>query len=400
MQIAQVMAGYSLGEADLLRRAMGKKKLERWPSSGAASLGGPRPTASTSELAERHLRPARQVRAYGFNKSHSAAYGYISYQTAYLKAHYRPEYMAALMTIESANTDKVLTVHSGLPCGPASPCVPVCVNRSVRQFSVPKRPPTPERRSGPVIQFGLAAVKNVGGGAIEAILEARERPQAAASTRPSDFFEQHRLQARQQAGHREPHQGRRLRLLRGLPACAARGARRRHDRWVCATRKTAAAGQVGLFAAARALPSPGRLPLPRSPRVPPLREAHLRARGLGLYLSGHPMQAHQGDVARFASGPLSGLRARVSATPMLEVRLVVLPTEIRKTKTRRGDRMAFVRLEDVDAGSIECVFFSDPWARSQRAARGRRARAAHRSRGAARWRSEGPGQRPRSPGPT
>src|SRR5690606_11872437 len=136
MQIAQVMAGYSLGEADLLRRAMGKKKAEEMDQQRARFVSGSIANRIAEEKAVEIFDLMAKFAAYGFNKSHSAAYGLISYQTAYLKAHYRPEYMAALMTIESANTDKVLTYL--LDCRRGGVAVePACINRSQRGLSVP-----------------------------------------------------------------------------------------------------------------------------------------------------------------------------------------------------------------------------------------------------------------------
>jgi DNA polymerase-3 subunit alpha len=167
MQIANVLASYSLGEADLLRRAMGKKKPEEMAKqrdrfmSGAAALGHPKGTAG--EVFDQMEKFA----GYGFNKSHSAAYGLVSYQTAYLKTHYPVEFMAALLTSETSKPENVVKyIHECKEMG--IQVEPPDVQISGSQFTPHI---TPE---GEAIRFGLAAVKNVGGNAIDSILKARE----------------------------------------------------------------------------------------------------------------------------------------------------------------------------------------------------------------------------------
>ena len=166
MQIAQVLAGYSLGDADLLRRAMGKKKVEEMAKQKIFFVEGATKNGHDPKLAAEIFDLLAFFAGYGFNKSHSAAYGVVSYHTAYLKAHHRAEYMAALMTIEGNNTDKLLSYigdckRAGLEI------LPPDVNHSLRNFNVDA-----DRRTE--IRFGLGAIKGLGDGAIEAIIEARE----------------------------------------------------------------------------------------------------------------------------------------------------------------------------------------------------------------------------------
>ena len=162
LQIANKLAGYSLGEADLLRRAMGKKKpaemakqRERFVSGCAARDIDPARAAEVFDL-------IAELAEYGFAKSHSTAYALITYQTAYLKANHPREYLAALLTVESGNHDK-LARYIGHARAKGIEVLPPDVNESQRDFTV----------TGGGIRFGLAGVKNVGEGAIEAILEAR-----------------------------------------------------------------------------------------------------------------------------------------------------------------------------------------------------------------------------------
>ncbi len=364
MQIAQEMAGYSLGEADLLRRAMGKKKAEEMEKQKSRFVSGSVEAGIAEEKAVEIFDQLAMFAAYGFNKSHSAAYGYVSYQTAWLKAHYRPEYMAALMTIEAANTDKVLMYIRD--CQAHGIRVDsVCLNRSMSAFEVPR----PEDRRADadgnvedVVIFGMKAVKNVGGGAVAAIIEAREKAggrfeDAYAFFEHADFRRINKRVVEQliKAGAFDFSKVPRRALMEGLEDAMSLGARQQADR---------AAGQVSLFGALAGT-SKVKAPRFRFPDVDewPLTERLQHERDvLGLYLTGHPMEVHGADVDRFASAPIGQLdQLQVGA----EVRVLGVPGDIRTVRTRAGDRMAFVQLDDVDA-SIECTFFSGAWARSQR----------------------------------
>ncbi len=360
MQIAQVMAGYSLGEADLLRRAMGKKKQSEMDKQRVRFLSGSVEREIPEEKATEIFDLMAKFAAYGFNKSHSAAYGWIAYQTAYLKAHYRPEYMAALMTIEAANTDKVLAYV--LDCRKAGiEILPVCVNHSQKHFSVPAPADRPRNEEGEMvdqIRFGLAAVKNVGGGAIDAVLEARERAGGSFESAFAffEYVDPTKVNKRVaenlvKAGAFDAFGIPRRALLEGLEAAVTLGARAQRDR---------DAGQIGLFAASPQSPS---FRFPELTEWPLAQKLASEREVLGLYLSGHPMQAHEADVARYATATLSQLAEHVDAD---EVRVIAMSVDTRVVRTKRGDKMAFVRLEDARA-SIEGVFFSEPWARSQRA---------------------------------
>ncbi|MBX2801202.1 MAG: DNA polymerase III subunit alpha [Myxococcales bacterium] len=364
MQIAQVMAGYSLGEADLLRRAMGKKKQSEMDKQRERFVSGSIANDIPVEKATEIFDLMAKFAAYGFNKSHSAAYGWIAYQTAYLKAHYRPEFMAALMTIEAANTDKVVAYL--VDCRRAGiDVLPVCVNQSWHQFSVPPladRPVDDDGNVRSVVRFGLGAVKNVGAGAIEAIIEARE--EAGGSFESTfDFFRRvdyTRVNRRViehlvKAGALDFEGVPRRALIEGLDAAITVGSRAQAD---------AAAGQIGLFATAGAQTKRPEFRYPDLPEWPLSQKLGHERDVLGLYLSGHPMQAHGSDVARYATC------VRLTSLPQFrdaeEVRVMGLAVDVRTIRTRRNDKMAFVRLEDA-SDSVECVFFSDAWARSMRA---------------------------------
>ncbi len=356
MQIAQEMSGYSLGEADMLRRAMGKKKPEEMAKQKDRFMSGAIANKIDPGKAEEIFDLLAKFAAYGFNKSHSAAYGYVSYQTAYLKANYRPEYMAALMTIESANTDKVLIYIQD--CRRAGIEVqPVCVNESMRQFWVPRSSVDAGEQ---VIRFGMGAVRNVGGGSIRAIIEAREEGGPFATV--LDFFERVDPKAINRrvvenlikAGAFDFSGVPRAALMGGLDQVMGEGARRRREKEL---------GQGNLFGGFSPKPTESAFRFPAVTEWPLSHKLEHEREVLGLYLSGHPMQAHRADVERYASGSITEL---ATSNVEGEVRILGVPSDIKTIKTKRGDRMAFVVMEDAH-GTVECVFFSDPWLRSQSA---------------------------------
>jgi DNA polymerase III subunit alpha len=358
MQIAQLMGGYSLGEADILRRAMGKKDAAQMDEQRVRFVDGSVANNIDREKADEIFDLLAKFAEYGFNKSHSAAYGYIAYQTAYLKAHYRPEFMAALMTIEAANTDKILAYVQDCRRGGIE-VLPVCVNRSERAFNAPR----PEARvNGDVVHFGMAAVKNVGDGAIEAILDARK---AAGGVFESaiDFFERidyRRVNSRVidsliRAGAFDFSDISRGRLIAGLDKAMTMGSRKQED---------AVSGQVGLFSMLAPKKQPVAFRWPDGADWTTSFQLEEEHKVLGLYLTGHPMDAHAADVARYATASLADL-AKQDLSGREEVRLLGLVGNIRTIRSSRGGKMAFVRLEDAQA-AVECTFFSDAWARSQR----------------------------------
>ena len=180
MQIASALAGYTLGEADILRKAMGKKKADVMATQKGKFLEGCAARSVPEKKASKIWDHMEQFAGYGFNKSHSAAYAWLAYQTAYLKANYPAYFMAALLTSERANTDKMVQYIG-----------------ECREMGIDVLPPDCNEsadvlhggggRSGRDIRFGLAAIKNVGEGAVEAILAARARaaPSARCSTSAS-----------------------------------------------------------------------------------------------------------------------------------------------------------------------------------------------------------------------
>jgi len=353
MQIAQVYSGYTLGGADLLRRAMGKKKAEEMDKQRSIFVEGAKGLGHAEQAANDLFDLLAFFAGYGFNKSHSAAYGVVSYFTAWLKTHHRAEYMAALMTIEAGNTDKVL-VYIGDCKRAGIQVLPPDVNESVRGFDVP-------RGQRQTIRFGMAAVKGVGDGAIEAILEARER----VGGRFTGF-----LECLEELDFKRVNK----KVLEGLIACGAfdwTGHARREllDGLPGAvsvaqgTQEQRASGQVSLFGALAGPSAPRRVQLPDLGEFPTALKLSRERDALGFFLTGHPLQAYRGLVEKLTSCTVPGLER---LPPERDVTIAGMVTSFRQITTKRGSKMAFATLED-EHGSVECVFFSDPYAASARA---------------------------------
>jgi len=346
MQIAGVISGYSMGEADILRRAMGKKEpavmaaqKERFVT-GAVQRGTPAPKAE----ALFHL--IEKFAGYGFNKSHSAAYAYITYQTAYVKAHYPLEFLAALFTSE-INNPTTLSKHIQEAREDGVVLLPPSINASERVFTV----------EGNQLRFGLAGVKNVGETAIRAIVDARKK---GPFTSFSDFLERlHQtrvnkkvIEALIQAGAFDSLGLARARLWQGLEMALERAQNRVKQRQ---------AKQMDIF---------GGLGLTEDqdgddwlPQVPDWDEQEKLARekeALGIYLSGHPLEKFRQQLQILTDHTIPDLEEYVENGPVTIGGLVLA---VKETMTKKGERMAFVTLED-QMGSIEVVVFNETYQRA------------------------------------
>ncbi|HMK72346.1 MAG TPA: DNA polymerase III subunit alpha, partial [Myxococcaceae bacterium] len=341
MQISQVLGGYSLGRADLLRRAMGKKKAEVMQAERAGFLDGARANGVEAKTAGEIFDLMEKFAEYGFNKSHSAAYGLITVQTAWLKAHYPTEFMAALLTSEKDNTDKVVA-HIAEARAAGLEVLPPDVNQSQLAFGAV------EGR----IRFGLGAIKGVGEAAIEAILEARSK---GPFRDLFDFCE--RVDARRvnrkvlealvKAGAFDFEGRPRRQLWLTVERAMERGASAQRDR---------AVGQsslFGLLGGADAPASPAAAgeyvaaeEWPEKERLAGEKEA------IGFYVSGHPLHQYERELRRWARPAASVQRARRDET----VTVAGIVSQLRERPTKTGKRMAWVTLEDL-SGSVELVCF-------------------------------------------
>lgn len=338
MQIASTLAGFSLGQADMLRRAMGKKKPEVLAGQRENFLQGAQARGVSRELATQIFDLMAHFADYGFNKSHSAAYALVAYQTAYLKANYPREFWAALLSSVMGDNDKVgLYIEECRRHGIA--VLPPDVNASRSGFTV-----VPEG-----ISFGLAAVKNVGEGAIDAILKARAEDGPFKSL--WDFccrvdlraVNKRVIESLIKCGAFDTTGARRAQLLAVLDATVDLAAERQRDR---------ASGQTSLFGDG----GDDEWVMPPLPEIPEAPEAEILAwekEMLGFYVSGHPLDSYRPQLAHCVA--LSQLQEPERQDGQL-VRVGGIVAANRLVTTRKGESMCFVTLEDF-TGQRECVVF-------------------------------------------
>ncbi|GEN25618.1 DNA polymerase III subunit alpha [Halomonas cupida] len=345
MQIAQVMAGYSLGQADLLRRAMGKKKPEEMAKQRAGFMEGCEANGINADLAGNIFDLVEKFAGYGFNKSHSAAYALVSYQTAWLKAHYPGPFMAAVMSTEMDNLDKVVPLIE--ECRNLKLTVtPPDVNVGGYKFTVDV--------DGRVV-YGLGAIRGVGEGPIGAIVEARN-----ADGPFKDLFDfcrrvdpkrmnKRTLEALIRSGALD-NLGPNRAVLSAALDDALRAAAQNHQ--------NQNAGMMDLFGEAFAAVEEEEASDPYAD--------YLRAREwtdrerlagekdtLGLYLTGHPIDEYETELARFVSTRIADLKPSREAQ-----RVAGLVVGMRTMKSKRGDTMAFLTLDD-RTGRIEASLFGE-----------------------------------------
>jgi DNA polymerase-3 subunit alpha len=357
MQIARTLAGYSLGGADLLRRAMGKKDPAVMAKEKVPFLEGAKKQKIDPKKAEAIFDLMAKFAEYGFNKSHSAAYALITYQTAYLKAHYPVEYMAALLTSEVDNTDKIVKyIHEARQMG--IDILPPDVNESRWDFTVVEAHERDTVEPGSTIgsvRFGLAAVKNVGLSAIEAIIEAREAKGRFSSLadlcRKVDQRKVNRrvIEALIKCGACDSSGSRRAQMMEGIDLVMDQAARHQERE---------AVGQVSIFDAIEEQRDPD------LPNVPEWKEAQLLAfekESVGFYISGHPLAAFEADLKRYVTATTETLEKVPDGK---EVIICGIIAGLKQKITKKGDKMAILDLEDL-TGTVETIVFPDLFRTSQ-----------------------------------
>ncbi len=385
MQIASALAGFTLGEADILRKAMGKKRVEVMAAQVDKFLKGCASRGVPEKKARRIWEAMEQFAGYGFNKSHSAAYAWLAYQTAYLKANYPACFMAALLTSERANTDKMV-LYIGECREMGLRVLPPDVNQSEMFFTVVPQPRSAEQQPAQHgdeqqaasaggftppegvaavrsaaqhppedIRFGLSAIKNVGEGAVEAVLAARKEGGRFCSL--FDFCD--RVDSRAvnrrvvesfiKSGCFDSLDPRRSALFAAIDRAMEAGQKRQRDR---------EAGQSSLFGLIE-MPQAGDGAQERIADTAPWPEAERLAfekESLGFFISGHPLERHRAELAQWATATSSTL----GRGPEAEVTLGGIVTGLRLIKTKKGDRMASFVLEDLD-GAVETLVFPDAY---------------------------------------
>jgi DNA polymerase-3 subunit alpha len=357
MQIAQVLGGYSLGRADLLRRAMGKKSKEVMDKEKAGFVEGAKGKGVDDKIADAVFELMAFFAGYGFNRSHSAAYGWVTYQTAYLKHHYPHEFMAGLMSCDADNIDNIVKFIAEARAMGLTVERPD-VDESAADFTVT---PRPGALGDKVIRFGLGAVKGVGATAVEAVLDARK--DGGAFTSIFDFC---RRVDTQRCNRRVIEQliksgafdgpiagGRhRAQLLAALDGALEQGASEQRDR------KSGQTSLFGLIMAAAPAPAPGAAAQGETyPTTEPWPAKQLLAfekEALGFYISGHPLDRYRDDLSRYATATTSDFIEGRRAAGEAAVGGVV--AQYREMITKKGDKMARFVLED-QAGTLEVVCF-------------------------------------------
>lgn len=346
MQIASAMAGYTLGEADLLRRAMGKKNKDAMAAERTKFLQGASQRGIDEKKAGDVFDLMEHFAGYGFNASHSAAYALIAYRTAYLKAHHPREFMAALLSIEKEHTDNVAKYIQ--ECRDMEiPVLPPDINESDADFVV----------EGEGIRYGMAAIKKVGGSAVDSVLAGRRRVGRYTSVTQvcveadSRLVNKGVLEALAKSGAFDG-----FGVSRARVAAAVDGAMEAAHR----TSKARDSGQVNLFGE-----EDGGDLLPRDiypgdvPEWSEMERLSREREALGFYLSGHPLSRHARDLEGVTTHTTRGLAgsesgASVSVGGMMAV--------VNRRRTRKGDAMAVFTLEDLE-GTVEVVVFPELFGR-------------------------------------
>lgn len=346
MQIAQVLAGYTLGGADLLRRAMGKKKAEEMAKQRSIFVGGATARGVEEKTATYIFDLMEKFAGYGFNKSHSAAYALVSYQTAWLKAHYPSEFMAAVLSADMDNTDKVVSLIDECRDMELN-VVPPNVNACEHQFTV-----TSDR----AVVYGLGAIKGVGEAAIDTVIEERQKNGAF-----SDLFNfcqrvdsrkvnRRTMEALIMAGALDVFEQNRATLLASLPAAMQIADQHAKNQNV---------GMDDLFGIVDQVETgPGSYH--EMPDWDDEQRLACEKQTLGLYLTGHPIERYEPELVQFVSSRIVDLKP----THNQSVIVAGLIIGIRTMNTRRGDKIAFVTLDD-RSGRIDLAVFSEAYQRYQ-----------------------------------
>jgi DNA polymerase-3 subunit alpha len=346
MQIAQVLAGYSLGSADLLRRAMGKKIKEEMEAQRKDFISGAMRNGVSAERAERIFEQVEKFAGYGFNKSHAAAYALIAYQTAWLKANYPVEFFAASMAYDMGNTDKLSIFRQALNELDIQ-VLPPDINASDVDFSVEAL-----ADGSLAVRYALAAVKNVGHGPVSAIVAERQANGAYASL--ADFcnridprgLNKRQLEALIAAGAFDSLNKNRRLLFEGADHIL----RHAHAAFAAKTSQ-----QSTLFGAESRASD---LALPTVPDWPPIERLQQEYGAVGFYLSAHPLDAYRSGLRRLDIVPFANLADYLRARSTSRARLAGIVTSRQERISAKGNRFAFVQMTDL-TGQFEVTVFTD-----------------------------------------
>jgi DNA polymerase III subunit alpha len=349
MQIAQVLAGYTMGDADILRRAMGKKDPEEMAAQRDRFVEGAKASKISLENATEIFDQMETFARYGFNKSHSAAYALVSYQTAYLKTHYPVEFMAALMTWEMDDTDKVIKNLAECRAKGIEVLAPD-INESRLDFT-----PVGEK-----IRFGLAAVKNVGGKAVEMILDSRRKDGPFESL--FDFCRRVELTAVNKrvieslikCGAFDATGVSRARMMAGLDDAMRAGQAHQRDQ---------DSNQIDIFDVLGARAQRGNKSGAVYPQVTEWSAQESLAfekEALGFYITGHPLDKYERVIKKITSGAIAAIKEKAAPG---EVKLGGVVSALKLRNTKKGDRYGTFNLED-KTGFLEIIAWPDIYQKS------------------------------------
>jgi DNA polymerase-3 subunit alpha len=339
MQLARALAGYSLGEADLLRKAMGKKDPEEMAKQKVRFVGGAVERGIEKRLADEIFQQMETFARYGFNRSHTAAYALVSFQTAYLRAHYGVEFMAALMTHDMEDSDKTFKNFNECRRGKIQ-VLPPNVNESSAGFTV----------RGDKILFGLEAVKGTGEKAVEAIVHARQDGPFADLEDLISRVDLHSVNKRVfenliKSGGLDFSKASRREMLERVEDLVR----------AFSSAKNVDPNQMSLFGAAASKPV-----LPKRfaalPEWPVNQKLAFEREALGFYISGHPLEKFRGDLKRLGALTTNDVKTQ----KVREVRLGGVITALKLKNTKKGDRYASFALEDW-LGTIDSIVWPDTY---------------------------------------
>jgi len=345
MQIANRLPGFSLGEADILRRAMGKKNHAEMAAQKEKFLAGCATRKVPAKKAEKIFDLMAEFAGYGFNKSHSCAYALLAYQTAYLKTHYPVEFMAALLTSETGNTEKVVK-YINESRGMGITVLPPDVNSSDLDF-------TPV---GEAIRFGLRAIKNVGENTVKGILEARaELGRFHSIYQFCDHIDPRLVNKRVlesliKSGAMDSIGARRSQLFAVIDRSMERAQRHSREK---------ASGQHGLFGGAAASPEPAEESLPDLEEWPEQEMLASEFSTVGFYISGHPLSKYAARLAELKAVDLAAVEGRRNGEEIAVAGIVIA---MRSMRSRKGERWGILTLQDT-TGVLEVLAFPESFGR-------------------------------------
>ena len=357
MQIAQVMAGYSLGQADLLRRAMGKKDKNEMAKQQALFVEGAMKNGVKKDDAAYIFELVDKFAGYGFNKSHAAAYALVSYHTAYMKANFREEFLAASMTLDTGNTDK-LAMFAAEAKKSGIRVLPPCVNASAVEFLA--EAPTKTEPHG-AIRYALAALKNIGASAVETIVESRNKKGAYTSL--ADFasrldtkaLNKRALETLSAAGAFDIFEKNRALVHGNVEQVMAEAGKKADEEHT---------GQGSLLGGMETNAAPVVLKLKPVEAWTPMEKLQKEFEAVGFFLSGHPLDQYERALAKLGVHRYIDFEAAAARGGATAGRLAGIVISARERRSQKGNKFAFAMFSDT-SGQFEAVIFSETLANSR-----------------------------------